>query len=127
MHHPRHWSLFGLLIRSEIGDIQRFPDSRHLCSYAGVVPSVHASTDTTRLGGLTKQGSAWLRWILVEVSVPAINGAPQFRSLYHRVAKQHGHNVGRVAVARALLKTIYAMLKKQEPFRPIRKGQPVSA
>lgn len=117
----------ALLIRSEIGDIQRFPDSQHLCSYAGLVPSVHASADTTRLGRLTKQGSAWLRWILVEVSVHAINGAPQFRSLYYRVAKKHGGNVGRVAVARALLKTIYAMLTKQEPFRPIRKGQPVSA
>lgn len=117
----------ALLIQSEIGDIHRFPDSRHLCSYAGLVPSVHASADTTRLGRLTKQGSAWLRWILVEVSVHAINGAPQFRSLYHRVAKKHGHNVGRVAVARALLKTIYAMLTTQQPFRPIRKGSPVSA
>lgn len=118
----------ALLIRSEIGDIQRFPDSRHLCSYAGLVPSVHASADTTRLGRLTKQGSSWLRWILVEVSVHAINGAPQFRSLYHRVAKKHGHNVGRVAVARALLKTIYAMLTTQQPFRPIRRrGSPVSA
>ena len=73
---------------------------------------MHASADTTRLGSLTKQGSAWLRWILVEVSVHAINGAPQFRSLYYRVAKKHGHNVGQVAVARALLKTIYVMLKK---------------
>lgn len=117
----------ALLICSEIGDIHRFPDSRHLCSYAGLVPSVHASADTMRMGRLTKQGSSWLRWILVEVSVHAINGAPQFRSLYHRVAKKHGHNVGRVAVARALLKTIYAMLTKQEPFRPIRRGQPVSA
>jgi hypothetical protein len=59
--------------------------------------------------------------------VHAINGAPQFRSLYYRVAKKHGHNVGRVAVARALLKTIYAMLTTQQPFRPIRKGSPVSA
>jgi transposase len=117
----------ALLIRSEIGDIHRFPDSRHLCSYAGLVPSVHASADTTRLGRLTKQGSSWLRWILVEVSVHAINGAPQFRSLYYRVAKKHGHNVGRVAVARALLKTIYAMLTTQQPFRPIRRGPPVSA
>jgi transposase len=117
----------ALLIRSEIGDIHRFPDSRHLCSYAGLVPSVHASADTTRVGRLTKQGSSWLRWILVEVSVHAINGAPQFRSLYYRVAKKHGRNVGRVAVARALLKTIYAMLTTQQPFRPIRKGLPVSA
>lgn len=49
----------------------------------------------------------------------AINGAPQFRSLYYRVAKKHGRNTGRVAVARAMLKTIYALLTKQEGFRPI--------
>jgi transposase len=112
----------ALLILSEIGDIHRFPDSRHLCSYAGLVPSVHASGGKTRLGRLTKQGSSWLRWILVELSVHAINGAPQFRSLYYRVAKKHGRNVGRVAVARAMLKTIYAMLTKQEAFRPMAKG-----
>lgn len=29
----------ALLIVSEIGDISRFPDSNHLCSYAGLVPS----------------------------------------------------------------------------------------
>ena len=112
----------ALLIVSEIGDVHRFPDSRHLCSYAGLVPSVHASGGKTRLGRLTKQGSCWLRWILVELSLHAINGAPQFRSLYHRVAKKHGAKVGRVAVARAMLKTIYAMLTKQEAFRPIVKG-----
>ncbi len=77
----------ALLILSEIGDVHRFPDSRHLCSYAGLVPSVHASGGKVRLGRLTKQGSSWLRWILVELSVHAINGAPQFRSLYYRVAK----------------------------------------
>lgn len=112
----------ALLILSEIADVRRFPDSRHLCSYAGLVPSVHASGGKTRLGRLTKQGSCWLRWILVELSVHAINGAPQFRSLSDRVAKKHGRNVGRVAVARAMLKTIYAMLKKQERFRPLGKG-----
>ena len=109
----------ALLILSEIGDVHRFPDSRHLCSYAGLIPSVHASGGKTRLGRLTKQGSSWLRWILVELSVHALNGAPQFRSLYYRVAKKHGRNTGRVAVARAMLKAIYAMLTKQEKFRPI--------
>ncbi len=28
----------ALLVMSEIGDINRFPDSSHLCSYAGLVP-----------------------------------------------------------------------------------------
>ncbi len=112
----------ALLILSEIGDVHRFPDSRHLCSYAGLVPSVPASGGKTRLGRLTKHGSTWLRWILVELSLHAINGAPQFRSLYARVAKQHGNTVGRVAVARARRKTIDAMLKRQEAFRPLVQG-----
>ncbi|NIM52347.1 MAG: transposase, partial [Gemmatimonadales bacterium] len=50
----------ALLILSEIGDVRRFPDARRLCSYAGLVPSVHASGGTTRRGRLTKQGSKWL-------------------------------------------------------------------
>lgn len=112
----------ALLILSEIGDVHRFPDSRHLCAYAGLVPSVHASGGKTRLGRLTKQGSTWLRWILLEASVHAIHGAPQFRQLYHRVATKHGRNVGRVAVARAMLKTMYAMLQHQEVFRPMEQG-----
>jgi transposase len=84
--------------------------------YAGLVPSVHASGGKTRLGRLTKQGSKWLRWILVETSIHAINGAPQFRSLYWRVQRKHGANTARVAVARAVLKTIYAMLKAGQPL-----------
>ena len=37
----------ALLIVSEIGDINRFPDSYHLCSYAGLIPSTRSS------GGIT--------------------------------------------------------------------------
>jgi transposase len=107
----------ALLILSEIGEIGRFPDAKHLCSYAGLVPSVYASGGKVRHGRLTKQGSKWLRWILVELSIHAVNGAPQFRSLYYRVMKKHGANSGRVAVARAMLKAIYHMLKYQEPFK----------
>ncbi|MBI5379984.1 MAG: IS110 family transposase [Nitrospirae bacterium] len=106
----------ALRILSEIGEIDRFPDARRLCSYAGLVPSVHASGGTTRRGPLTKQGSKWLRWILIETSLHAVNGAPQFRSLYWRVQRKHGANTARVAVARAVLKTIYAMLRTDKPF-----------
>ncbi|MFY4730480.1 hypothetical protein [Nitrospira sp. BLG_2] len=59
----------------------------------------------------------------MKLSVHAINGAPQFRSLYYRVAKKHGRNVGRVAVARAMLKTIYARVTKQEAFRPLERAK----
>src|SRR5918992_2868622 len=56
----------ALLIVSEIGDINRFPDSYHLCSYAGLVPSTHSSGVVTYHGGITKTGSKHLRWIMIE-------------------------------------------------------------
>ena len=33
----------ALLIKSEIGDVKRFPSAKQLCFYAGLVPSPHAS------------------------------------------------------------------------------------
>jgi transposase len=56
----------ALLIVSEIGDINRFPDSYHLCSYAGLVPSTHSSGGITYHGSITKRGSKYLRWIMLE-------------------------------------------------------------
>jgi transposase len=50
----------ALLIVSEIGDINRFPDSYHLCSYAGLVPSTHSSGGITYHGSITKRGSKHL-------------------------------------------------------------------
>jgi hypothetical protein len=35
---------------------------------------------------------------------------------FWRVRKKHGTNTARVAVARAVLKTIYAMLKTEQAF-----------
>jgi transposase len=46
----------ALLILSEIGDIGRFPDSYHLCSFAVLVPSTHSSGGITYYGKITKTG-----------------------------------------------------------------------
>lgn len=51
----------ALLILMEIGEIDRFPSYRQLCSYGGLVPSVHSSGGKTRMGSITKDGSKWLR------------------------------------------------------------------
>ncbi|GBC70373.1 hypothetical protein HRbin02_00139 [Candidatus Calditenuaceae archaeon HR02] len=51
----------ALMIKAEIGDIARFPDADHLCSYAGLVPSERSSGGRMRRGGITREGSRWLR------------------------------------------------------------------
>jgi transposase len=45
---------FALVIINEIGDINRFPDSHHLCSYAGLIPSTHNSGGISYNGSITK-------------------------------------------------------------------------
>ena len=107
----------ALLILSEIGDISRFPDEKHLVSYAGLAPRVYSSGGRTYHGHITKQGSRWLRWILIEASQHGIRSSLRFRQLYQRVCKKHGKNTARIAVARMMLCSIYHMLIKGEPFK----------
>ncbi len=110
----------ALLVLSEIGEIERFPSSSQLCSYAGLVPSVYSSGGVTRMGRITKTGSTYLRWILVENAMHAIKGSCRFESLYRRVAYRSGKNAAKTAVARKMLACIYHMLKKNEVFRDIK-------
>jgi transposase len=107
----------ALLILSEIGEVGRFSDAKRLCSYAGLVPSIYSSGSKTYNGRITKQGSRWLRWILVEISTHAAIGDANFQKVYRRVMQRRGGNTAKVAVARKILTIIYAMLKKNEPFR----------
>lgn len=107
----------ALLIYAEIGEVKRFHSPGHLCSYAGLVPSVHSSGGRTRHGHITKEGSRWLRWILVEVSKHMAQGSLRFHSLFKRVERRHGRSAAKIAVARESLKVIYHMLKNKESFQ----------
>lgn len=102
----------ALLIVSEIGDIGRFPSAKHLCSYAGLVPSVHVSGNTSYTGHITKQGSKWLRWPLVEAVHHAMR-KPPYRAFYQKTAKRRGKAIAKVAVAQKLLKAIYHLLREK--------------
>lgn len=114
--HPGISYYSGLLIAVEIGDITRFPNAGKLCSYAGLVPTMHASGGKVRMGSITKQGSKWLRWILVECALHAIKKSDHYHALYTRVAQKHGTGTARVAVARSMLRALYAMLTFHRPY-----------
>lgn len=58
----------ALTVIAEIGDINRFPCAKKLMGYAGLVPSTYASGESVKHGRITKQGSRWLRWTMVEIA-----------------------------------------------------------
>jgi transposase len=94
--------VLGLTLRAEIGSIDRFACGAALASYAGLVPHVHGSAERLRYGRITRAGSPWLRWALVEVAVHAIHRSDKIGRWARRLALQKGIQRARVALARRL-------------------------
>jgi transposase len=108
----------ALLIVSEIGDVRRFPDSEKLCSYAGLVPTVRRSGGSTYHGGITREGSKWLRWALTQAVHVHIRSETNLTRFYRRLAETKPGQVAVMATARKMLKVVYWMLRNDEPFHP---------
>ena len=100
----------AMMLLAEIGDIARFARAEALCSYAGLVPRVRESAGKTARGGITRQGSPWLRWIMVEAAQVATRSSPAVKRYYERLLRKKHKQVARVAVARKLLVAVYALL-----------------
>jgi len=107
----------ALLTKSEIGEVRRFPSAKQLCSYAGLVPSTYASGNACYHGHITKQGSRWLRWILIEAAIHAVKRPGPLRRFYFKVERRKGGQIAKVATARKLLEWIYHILKEGKTFR----------
>jgi len=100
----------AMMLLAEIGDIGRFADKEALCSYAGLVPRVRESAGKAACGGITRRGSSWMRWIMVEAAQVASRSSPAAKRYYERLARKKHKHVARVALARKLLIAVYALL-----------------
>ena len=108
----------AMMLLAEIGDIQRFGDKEALCSYAGLVPGVRESAGKAARSGITRQGSPWLRWIMVEAAQVATRCCPAAKRYYERLLRKKHKHVARVALARKLLIAVYALLHDGVVFDP---------
>jgi len=108
----------ALTIMAEIGDINRFPSAKQLMGYAGVVPSTYASGDKVVHGRITKTGSRWLRWIMIEIAhkQQRCKRNPGLGWYYLKIKKRKGSKTAAVATARKLLAVIWRMLVDERPF-----------
>ncbi|HXS59460.1 MAG TPA: IS110 family transposase [Candidatus Sulfopaludibacter sp.] len=107
----------AMLISTEIVDVKRFSTPWKLVSYAGLDPSIRESSGKTKTGKITKQGSPWLRWILVQCALTAIRYDAHLRIFYDRIRNRKGHATAMVATAKELLVIIWYMLNRNELYR----------
>lgn len=108
----------AIFIIAEIGaDMSVFIDSKHLVSWAGLVPRCNESNFRKKSVHITKAG-IYIKPILVQCALNAIkdkNGT-YFKMRYESIKRKHGHKVAIIAIARLLLVTAYNILKTGEVF-----------
>jgi transposase len=113
--------IFGVVILSEVGDVERFPTAEHLASYAGTTPRVHSSGGKVRYGQVRSDVNRYLKWAFMEAAnVICLNRHRwPFRHvsrLYERVRNHKDHQTAIGAVARHLAEATYWILKKREKY-----------
>ena len=99
----------ALMMLAEIGDITRFGSARKLASWAGLTPTVRGSDLKVRHGHISKQGSAWLRWVLNQAAQTA-KRSPQFAATYVAIARRRGKKIATIAISRKLLTRAWHLL-----------------
>ncbi|HEX3702858.1 MAG TPA: IS110 family transposase [Vicinamibacterales bacterium] len=104
---PGFGPVFSVTLRAEIGTITRFPDGPHLASYAGLVPRVERSGGRQWSGRITKAGSPWMRWTLIEAAIHQFRRQDDFGRWARQLAVRKGMLKARVAVARALCDALF--------------------
>jgi len=114
--------ILGVVILTEVGDIERFPSASHLASYAGMTPRVHASGGHVRHGRTRPDVNHYLKWAYAEaanVSMMHRRRHPQrhVSRLYTRVRSPRGHAKAIGAVGRHLSEATYWVLSKHETYR----------
>jgi transposase len=101
---------------AEVWDVSRFETPDQLCSWAGLTPSERTSADSVRRGHISKQGSRWLRWVMVEAATHALRD-PKLREFFVGIVRRRGTKIARVALARRLLTLAFYALRSENGCR----------
>ena len=131
MTHPGVGPVTALAFVLTLGPAKRFRRGKQVASYFGLIPSEYSSGEgKQRLGHISKQGSSFVRGLLVEAAQSAVRHEPQLRREYQRLAQRRCRALAKVAMARKLAVRLYWMLREEVDYAQLvqgsRAGQPES-
>ena len=111
--HPGIGLLTSICIRYTLECVDRFATTRKVSAFAGFDPMEDQSDKRWRMGAISKQGSRWLRFYLVEAGQVAIRKDAELAHVYKRILLRGGHAKAKVAVGRRLLVRAFIMLRDE--------------
>jgi transposase len=105
-----------------VGDVSRFPSSRHFASYLGLTPRERSSGSTRSLGRISKRGDSYLRMLLIHGARSVLTRAKtmknpdRLRTWAAQVQAARGHNKAAVALANKLARIAWAVWSRDVEF-----------
>jgi len=121
--HPGIGLLTSLALRHTLEPVTRFPTSRKVVAYVGLDPVENSSAERHVTGGISKQGSRLLRFLLNEAGQIACRQDPDLKRFYGRLVHRRNRPKAKMAVARKLLVRSFIMLRDQIDYAEfVRRG-----
>ena len=116
---PGIGALSAAVILSEFGDLSKFNSPSKLLSFAGLEPGYFQSGTLENTGKMVKHGSSHLRYALMNCAQAIVNNEPTFAAYYAKKrAEGKEHRVALTHVSKKLLRVIYTLQTKEQPYDP---------
>lgn len=126
MQQPGVGPVVALAVVLTLGPVERFRCGKQVASYCGLIPREHSSGGRQRLGSISKQGSPFVRALLVQAAHAAVQHDAELRRHYLRLAQRKNRAVATVAIARKLAVRLYWILRRAAQDSPTAGSMPGS-
>ncbi len=102
----------------EIGEVERFGNSRQAVSYCGLCSAQRESAGKEQRGPLSKKRNKHLQTMLIEAANLAPRWNPHLAAVHEKELLRGNRNRATVAVARKLVEYLLAVDRRGTPFEP---------
>jgi len=107
---------------ASVGDARCFRNGRQLAAWLGLVPNQHSTGGRARLGHITKRGDVYLRTLVIHGARAVLRQAQKRPAAADtwpmQVMRRRNMNIATVALAHKNVRTIWALLAKEQRFDP---------
>jgi transposase len=114
---PGLGEITGAIIAMETGDIHRFADAKHYCSYCRLVPGAKDSGSKHSHRSGSKDGNQYLKYAFTETAIKAMLYYPEIKAFAARLEEHAGKAIARTVVAKELAKIVYYVLTRHQEFK----------
>jgi transposase len=106
----------AITILTEIVNIRRFKNLDKLCSFVGLIPTTHSTSDKDITGTITRRSNKPLRDVLVESAWVAVRNDSSMSLAYSKLCKRMKPNKAIIRITKKLLNRIRFVLLNDEQY-----------